>query len=94
MTNSHLVGACTGRSPGFFAPENAINVARREPVQLNPIRPVRDQAAGEHWKGSEAHTFGQGSDIADRDGAWRWNSDRPDMHNYVRDYFVGRRQDG
>jgi hypothetical protein len=31
---------------------------------------------------------------ADRNGAWRWNSDRRDMHEYVRDYFVGRREDG
>lgn len=31
---------------------------------------------------------------ADRNGAWRWNSDRREMHDYVRDYFVGRREDG
>lgn len=32
--------------------------------------------------------------MADRDGAWRWNSNRPDMHDYVRNYFTLRREDG
>jgi hypothetical protein len=27
-------------------------------------------------------------------GAWHWNSDKPDMHDYVRDYFAARREDG
>ena len=31
---------------------------------------------------------------ADRNAAWRWNSDRPEMHDYLRDYFVARREDG
>jgi hypothetical protein len=26
-------------------------------------------------------------------GAWRWNSDKPAMHAYVRDHFVRRRED-
>ena len=34
-------------------------------------------------------------DIAlDEDGCWRWNSDKPDLHNYVRQYFESRREDG
>ena len=27
-------------------------------------------------------------------GAWRWSSDKPLMHAYVRDYFASRREDG
>ncbi len=27
-------------------------------------------------------------------GCWRWNSEKPDMHDYVRDYFSARREDG
>jgi hypothetical protein len=30
----------------------------------------------------------------DRHGAWRWNSDKPEMHQYLRDYFAGRQEDG
>jgi hypothetical protein len=27
-------------------------------------------------------------------GAWRWNSDKPGLHAYLRDYFALRREDG
>ncbi|MCB1502612.1 MAG: hypothetical protein KDK07_23025 [Bauldia sp.] len=27
-------------------------------------------------------------------GAWRWNSDKRDMHAFIRDYFHSRREDG
>jgi hypothetical protein len=27
-------------------------------------------------------------------GAWRWSSEKPAMHAYVRDYFLARREDG
>jgi hypothetical protein len=34
-------------------------------------------------------------DIAvDDNGAWRWNSDKREMHDYVRDYFASRSEDG
>jgi hypothetical protein len=34
-------------------------------------------------------------DIAlDTRGAWRWNSDKPEMHAYVKDYLASRREDG
>ena len=34
-------------------------------------------------------------DIAiDQNRAWRWNSDKREMHEYVRDYFASRREDG
>jgi hypothetical protein len=31
---------------------------------------------------------------ADERGVWRWNSDRPALHVYLRDYFASRREDG
>jgi hypothetical protein len=35
------------------------------------------------------------SDIAvDRNGAWRWSSDKPLMHRFVKDYFGTRFEDG
>jgi hypothetical protein len=35
------------------------------------------------------------SDIAlDEQGVWRWNSDKPALHAHLRDYFLGRREDG
>jgi hypothetical protein len=27
-------------------------------------------------------------------GAWRWNSPKPDLHAFVRDYLISRREDG
>ncbi|MFQ6028700.1 MAG: hypothetical protein ACE5Q6_14530 [Dehalococcoidia bacterium] len=34
-------------------------------------------------------------DIAiDGNGGWRWNSDKPELHEAVRQYFQGRREDG
>ncbi len=32
--------------------------------------------------------------VADDNGAWRWNSAKSAMHDYLRDYFVSRREDG
>ena len=35
------------------------------------------------------------TDIAvDANGCWRWNSDKPDLHEYVRSYFASRNEDG
>lgn len=35
------------------------------------------------------------TDLAlDERGCWRWNSDKPELHAYVRDYFASRREDG
>lgn len=35
------------------------------------------------------------SDIAlDKAGCWRWNSDKPQLHEYLRRYFALRREDG
>jgi hypothetical protein len=39
--------------------------------------------------------FDPAVDIAKDDhGCWRWNSDKPRMHQYVRDYFAARKEDG
>ena len=35
------------------------------------------------------------SDIAiDANGCWRWNSDKPELHRFVRSYFASRKEDG
>jgi hypothetical protein len=35
------------------------------------------------------------ADIAiDRNGCWRWNSDKPGLHDYMRSYFAARNEDG
>jgi hypothetical protein len=32
--------------------------------------------------------------VRDRQGVWQWNSEKPEMHEFVRDYFSSRREDG
>jgi hypothetical protein len=35
------------------------------------------------------------TDVAiEENGAWRWNTDKQEMHEYVRGYFASRREDG
>ena len=49
------------------------------------------RAYGERHAGLEAFDFDPESDIAvDEQGCWRWNSDRPELHEYVRGYFDRR----
>jgi hypothetical protein len=39
--------------------------------------------------------FDPADDIAHTaDGAWRWNTDKPDLHAHVRSYFASRNEDG
>ena len=39
--------------------------------------------------------FNPYEDIAlTENGLWRWNSDKPDLHGYVREHFARRREDG
>ena len=39
--------------------------------------------------------FDPTADIAlDEHGCWRWNSDKPGMHQYAREYFAARKEDG
>ncbi|HSP98141.1 MAG TPA: hypothetical protein VL049_13000 [Candidatus Dormibacteraeota bacterium] len=41
------------------------------------------------------HAFDPFEDIAhDDNGSWRWNSDKPELHEGVRGYFALRREDG
>ena len=43
----------------------------------------------------EQFAFDPYRDVAlDDNACWRWNSDKPRMHAYVRDYFHARREDG
>ena len=43
----------------------------------------------------EPFEFDPYTDIALEDnGVWRWNSDKPEMHAFVRGYFASRREDG
>jgi len=38
--------------------------------------------------------FDPDTDLAlDENGAWRWNSSKPEMHQFIRDYFAGRQED-
>jgi hypothetical protein len=49
----------------------------------------------ERVEGFERFEFNPFKDIAvDRNGAWRWSSDKREMHDYVRHYFASRREDG
>jgi hypothetical protein len=49
----------------------------------------------ERHDGLRHYDFDPFADIAlDDNGAWRWNSDKPAMHEYVRAYFAARREDG
>ena len=49
----------------------------------------------ERYAGFRAFDFDPRRDIAvAASGCWRWNTSKPDMHRYVRDYFHGRREDG
>jgi hypothetical protein len=50
---------------------------------------------GGRYQGLEPFEFDPRVDIAaDGEGGWRWNSDKPAMHRYVRDYFAARKEDG
>jgi len=56
---------------------------------------VGDRRYRERHDGLRPHDFDPATDIAlDERGAWRWNTDKPAMHEYVRDYFAARREDG
>ena len=55
----------------------------------------QDRRYDERVAGFGAFDFDPADDIsADHNGAWRWNSPKPAMHDYVRDYFSARREDG
>ena len=46
-------------------------------------------------EGFQRFQFNPYTDIAiGEGGSWRWNSDKPEMHQYVREYFASRQEDG
>lgn len=54
-----------------------------------------DRSYGERHAGLSAFEFDPSVDIAvDENGALRWNSDKPALHEYVRAYFLSRNEDG
>src|SRR5829696_2540334 len=56
---------------------------------------MRDRWYGERHEGLRRFLFDPYEDIAiDENGSWRWDSDKPQMHHYVKEYFVSRREDG
>lgn len=49
----------------------------------------------ERHDGLRRYDFDPFEDVAhDDSGVWRWNTDKPEMHEYVRSYFASRREDG
>lgn len=56
---------------------------------------VRDRGFGARHAGFAAFHFDPRADIAvDGHGCWRWSSNKPELHRYVRDYFAARTEDG
>jgi len=49
----------------------------------------------ERHNGMRPFGFDPNEDIAiGNDGPWRWDSNKPHLHRYVRDYFASRNEDG
>jgi hypothetical protein len=56
---------------------------------------VHERRTRTRHEGLQRFQFDPFTDIAiDTNGCWRWNSDKPDMHDYVSRYFSSRREDG
>lgn len=56
---------------------------------------VHERRTRTRHEGLQRFQFDPFTDIAiDTNGSWRWNSDKPDMHDYVSRYFSSRREDG
>lgn len=56
---------------------------------------LQDRKPGLRHSGLRAHDFNPTRDIAiSESGAWRWASDKPAMHVYLKDYFAARYEDG
>jgi hypothetical protein len=49
----------------------------------------------ERHDGLRCFDFDPFQDIAhDQNGSWIWNTNKPDMHEYVKNYFAARKEDG
>lgn len=56
---------------------------------------IKDRNYDKRREGLEQHEFNPYTDIAiDESGCWRWNSHKPELHSYLRDYFSLRMEDG
>ncbi|HYG22495.1 MAG TPA: hypothetical protein VEH04_06900 [Verrucomicrobiae bacterium] len=56
---------------------------------------LSDRMPQERHRGLREHQFDPQRDIAlGKDGAWRWATDKPAMHRYLRRYFASRLEDG
>jgi hypothetical protein len=56
---------------------------------------IADRRYGERAKNLLQFAFDPHVDIAiDENGLFRWSSDKPQLHRYVREYFVSRNEDG
>jgi hypothetical protein len=56
---------------------------------------LEDRKSGHRHSGLRPHDFNPARDIAiGESGAWRWASDKPALHGYLKDYFTSRREDG
>ncbi len=56
---------------------------------------VGKRQARRRFEGLQPFQFDPYTDIAiDANGAWRWNTDKREMHDYVHGYFASRLEDG
>jgi hypothetical protein len=56
---------------------------------------VQDRGSQQRHLGLGRYDFNPSTDLALNDqGVWRWSSDKPELHAYVRDYFASRKEDG
>jgi hypothetical protein len=56
---------------------------------------MEDRKPGQRHSGLRPHDFDPARDIAiGESGAWRWSSDKPALHVYLKDYFASRCEDG
>jgi hypothetical protein len=56
---------------------------------------VKDRRYAKRHQELISFEFDPFNDLAiDENGAWRWNSYKPEMHRYVSEYFAARKEDG
>jgi hypothetical protein len=56
---------------------------------------MKNRRPGERHDGLGAFDFDPARDLAiGPSGAWQWSSDKPALHQYVKDYFASRKEDG
>jgi hypothetical protein len=66
--------------------------ARIDHLWHGDLRLRRHRKRHRHFK---RFAFDPFVDIAlDESGVWRWNSDKPEMHAYLKEYLAARREDG